>query len=102
MATASPASCSPRSRAARSSSSAAGASRRRSRPRAIAGGVLWSNVLAYHDVWLAPRPALAELASIGDRFAGDGPTLMTEYQPYGVRHFLRHWIPKAAASSGGG
>lgn len=63
---------------------------------AIAGGVLWSNLLAYHDVWLAPRPALAELASIGSRFAGDGPTLMTEYEPYGVRHFLRHMDPESA------
>ena len=63
---------------------------------AIAGGVLWSNALAYHDVWLAPRPALAELESIGDRFAGAGPTLMTEYQPYGVRHFLRRMEPESA------
>jgi hypothetical protein len=63
---------------------------------AIAGGVLWSNVLAYRQVWLAPRPALAELASIGGRFAGDGPTLMTEYQPYGVRHFLRRMAPESA------
>jgi len=55
----------------------------------VAGGVLWSNVLQYHDAWLAPRNQLAELSTIGDRFAGGGPTLMTEYQPYGVRHFLR-------------
>jgi hypothetical protein len=32
---------------------------------------------------------LAELSDIGERFAGDGPALQTEYQPYGVRHFLR-------------
>jgi hypothetical protein len=64
---------------------------------AIGGGVVWSNVLAYHGVWLAPRPQLAELATIGDRFAGDGPTLMTEYQPYGVRHFLRRMDPEATA-----
>jgi hypothetical protein len=56
---------------------------------AVAGGVLWSNALAYHDVNLAPRQQLVELEQIGHRFAGDGPTLMTEYQPYGVRHFLR-------------
>jgi hypothetical protein len=55
----------------------------------IAGGVFWSNALAYHDVWLAPRTQLQELERIGDRFAGQGPALMTEYQPYGVRHFLR-------------
>jgi hypothetical protein len=56
---------------------------------AIASGVLWSNALAYGSVWLAPRDQLSELETIGKRFAGDGPALMTEYQPYGVRHFLR-------------
>jgi hypothetical protein len=56
---------------------------------AVAGGVLWSNALGYRDVSLAPHGQLAELAQIGDRVAGEGPTLMTEYEPYGVRHFLR-------------
>jgi hypothetical protein len=55
----------------------------------IIAGVLWSNALGYHDVNLAPYSQLRELESIGEEFAGDGPTLMTEYQPYGVRHFLR-------------
>ena len=63
---------------------------------AISAGVLWSNVLTYRGVWLAPQPAMAELASIGSRFAGEGPTLMTEYQPYGVRHFLRRTDPESA------
>jgi hypothetical protein len=52
-------------------------------------GVLWSNALGYHDVNLAPYEQLRELESIGEEVAGEGPTLMTEYQPYGVRHFLR-------------
>ncbi len=56
---------------------------------AIAGGVLWSNVLAYGGVSLAPYGELVELQGIGNRFAGEGPTLMTEYNPYGARHFLR-------------
>jgi hypothetical protein len=56
---------------------------------AIAGGVLWSNVLAYGGVSLAPYGVLHELQQIGHRFAGKGPTLMTEYNPYGARHFLR-------------
>jgi hypothetical protein len=56
---------------------------------AIAGGVVWSNVLAYREVWLAPRARLVELERIGERYAGQGPALMTEYEPYGVRHFLR-------------
>jgi hypothetical protein len=55
----------------------------------VAGGVVWSNALQYRDAWLAPRDQLAELERIGQDFAGRGPALMTEYQPYGVRHFLR-------------
>jgi hypothetical protein len=56
---------------------------------AIVGGVTWSNVLAYHELNLAPRDREAELEQIGDEIAGKGPTLMTDYEPYGVRHFLR-------------
>lgn len=55
----------------------------------ILAGVLWSNALGYHDASLAPYDQLRELESIGEEFAGEGPALMTEYQPYGVRHFLR-------------
>jgi hypothetical protein len=62
---------------------------------AIAGGVLWSNALAYHDVWLAPRSQLRELELIGKRFARQGPALITESQSYGVRHFLREMDPEA-------
>ena len=61
----------------------------------VGGGVIWSNVLAYHDVWLAPRDQLGELASIGSRFAGQGPTLLNEPNPYGVAHFLRRLDPEA-------
>jgi hypothetical protein len=64
---------------------------------ALAGGVLWSNALAYRDVNLAPRDQLAELERIGRQIAGEGPTLMTEYQPYGVRHFLREGEPEAVS-----
>jgi hypothetical protein len=64
---------------------------------AIAGGVVWSNALAYGEVNLAPRERLAELERIGERFAGRGPTLMTEYEPYGVRHFLRGMDPEGAS-----
>jgi hypothetical protein len=64
---------------------------------AIAGGVLWSNALAYHDVWLAPRGQLRELEHIGKQFSGDGPTLITEYQSFGTRHFLDTMDPEAPA-----
>jgi len=64
---------------------------------AIAAGVLWSNALAYREVNLAPRDQLSELEEIGERFAGQGPALMTEYQPYGIRHFLRRLDPEGAS-----
>ncbi len=60
----------------------------------IAGGVVWSNALGYGGVNLAPRSQLAELERIGELVAGEGPTLMTEYEPYGVRHFLRDSDPE--------
>ncbi len=55
----------------------------------VAVGVVWSNTLAYRGVNLAPRERLAELEEIGKLIAEEGPTLMTEYNPYGARHFLR-------------
>jgi hypothetical protein len=64
---------------------------------AIAGGVLWSNWLAYRDVKLAPRDRLAELVTIGHRFAGQGPAMINEYEPYGARYFLRRLDPEAPA-----
>ena len=64
---------------------------------AIAAGVVWSNALAYHEANLAPRERHAELEQIGEAIAGEGPTLMTEYEPYGVRHFLREADPEGAA-----
>ena len=60
---------------------------------AIAGGVLWSNYLQYHNVTLAPRARLAELQKIGTLIAGKGPTLFNEYEIYGDRHFLRAAAP---------
>jgi hypothetical protein len=64
---------------------------------AMAGGVFASNALAYRDSRLAPHAQLVELEEIGRRFAGAGPALMTEYQPYGVRHFLRHLDAEGAS-----
>jgi len=63
----------------------------------LAGGVFASNALAYRDARLAPRAQLVELEQIGRSFAGEGPALMTEYQPYGVRHFLRHLDAEGAS-----
>jgi hypothetical protein len=63
----------------------------------VVGGIAWSNVLAYRTVWLAPRTRLAELEWIGNRFAGEGPALMTEFDPYGARHFLRRLDAEGAS-----
>jgi hypothetical protein len=60
-------------------------------------GVAWSNVLAFGNATLAPRVQLAELETIGEQFRGQGPALMTEYQPYGVRHFLRELDAEGAS-----
>ena len=63
----------------------------------VAGGVLWSGVLAYGGVSLAPYDQLRELEQIGEEYAGQGPALMTEYSPYGARHFLRELDGEAAS-----
>ena len=55
----------------------------------IVAGVAWSDVLAYRSANLAPASNLAELERIGRRLDGRGPALMTDFEPYGVRHFLR-------------
>jgi hypothetical protein len=64
---------------------------------AVAGGVIWSGVLTYGGVSLAPYGQLHELEQIGEEFAGEGPALMTEYNPYGARHFLRDLDGEAAS-----
>ncbi|HEX6458358.1 MAG TPA: hypothetical protein VF032_05515 [Thermoleophilaceae bacterium] len=65
---------------------------------AIAFGVLWTNALAYHGVDLAPRGRFDELASIGQRFAGQGPALYTEFEEFG-KHFLRQADPSGSNES---
>jgi hypothetical protein len=63
----------------------------------VAGGVLWSNALQYGGASLAPRDQLAELERVGELVAGEGPTLMTEYNPFGARHFLREGDPEGVS-----
>lgn len=64
---------------------------------AIVTGVVWSNALGYHDAALAPHAQFAELEEIGERVAGEGPTLMSDYSPYGARHFLRESEAESAS-----
>jgi hypothetical protein len=51
---------------------------------ALAGGVLASDAAQYHSSNLAPTARYEELASIGERFAGRGPTLFTDFDEYSM------------------
>jgi hypothetical protein len=62
---------------------------------ALAAGVVWSNALGYGGAMLAPHGQFKELARIGEETEGEGPALMTEYSPYGARHFLREADPES-------
>jgi hypothetical protein len=64
----------------------------------IAAGILWTNALAYHDADLAPRSRLNELASIGSRFAGQGPSLYPEAEEF-AKHFLRAADPSGSSEA---
>lgn len=55
----------------------------------LGAAVLWSNVMQYHGVLLAPSARLMELETIGSKYNGQGPALLTEFESYGARHFLR-------------
>jgi hypothetical protein len=55
----------------------------------VALGVLGSDALAYHATGLAPTERYTELGAIGQRFAGQGPTLLTDFDEYDT-YLLRH------------
>ncbi|HEV7937012.1 MAG TPA: hypothetical protein VGP18_03195 [Solirubrobacteraceae bacterium] len=50
----------------------------------LVGGVLCSDALLYHSSNLAPTARYEELASINRRFAGRGPTLLTDFDEYSL------------------
>jgi hypothetical protein len=54
----------------------------------IGGGVLWTNALQYQYASVAPRARLAELASIGTRFSGQGRSFYNQVDEIAI-HFLR-------------
>jgi hypothetical protein len=60
----------------------------------ITGGVLYGNATIYHDITLAPAARYHDLAAIGSRYAGRGPTLYPDFDEY-AEFFLR----EAQASS---
>jgi hypothetical protein len=51
---------------------------------ALAGGVLASDAMQYHVANLAPTARYEELASLGRRFAGQGPTLLTDFDEWAL------------------
>lgn len=59
---------------------------------AIAGGVLWTNAVAYRGASIAPRARMQELASIGARFSGDEPAFYNLSDEYAM-HFLAREAP---------
>ncbi len=54
----------------------------------IAGGVLYGNAIVYHDTTLAPAARYHDLAAIGKRHAGQGPTLFPAFDEY-AEYLLR-------------
>jgi hypothetical protein len=54
----------------------------------VAGGVLAGNALLYHDTSLAPYARLRDLQKIGERFAGQGPTITPDFDEY-AEYYLR-------------
>ena len=63
----------------------------------VGGGVIWTDALAYHDATLTPHARHQELADIGERFSDRRPALMTEYDPWGARWFLRRMEGEGAS-----
>jgi hypothetical protein len=55
---------------------------------AVAGAVLAGNALQYHDITLSPYSRLHELQQIGERYAGQGPTLTPDFEEY-AEYYLR-------------
>jgi hypothetical protein len=51
---------------------------------ALVGGVLASDAFQYHSADLAPTARYEELASLNGRFAGRGPTLLTDFDEYSM------------------
>jgi hypothetical protein len=59
---------------------------------AVTIGIFISDGLGYHRVYLAPAKRLDELSTINDRFSGQGPAMLDEFEEYG-KHYLRDIPP---------
>lgn len=65
---------------------------------ALACGVVGSAALLYHDTNLMPTERYEELLDIGDRFAGQGPTLLPEFDEFGL-YALEEVVPSGPGFS---
>lgn len=68
----------------------------------VAGGVLAGNARAYHSITLAPTERLRDLEAIGDRFAGEGPTLYPAFEEYAEYLLRRSDVVGLVTTAGGG
>ncbi|MEA2371450.1 MAG: hypothetical protein QOH12_1844 [Solirubrobacteraceae bacterium] len=59
----------------------------------IAGGVLYSNALGYHQATIGPPGELSDLEHIGTLVGGKGPTFVNDFAVYADRYFLRAGDP---------
>jgi hypothetical protein len=59
---------------------------------AATAGIFISDALGYHGVYLAPTKRLDELRTIDERFQGQGPAMLNEFEEYG-KHYLRDIPP---------
>ncbi|HWJ50629.1 MAG TPA: hypothetical protein VNR42_06380 [Solirubrobacteraceae bacterium] len=76
----------------------------------LLGGEVASDAMQYHTANLAPTARYEELASLGSRFAGQGPTLLTDFDEWSM-YALRNldvggpdfvYPPPALAAAAGG
>jgi hypothetical protein len=54
----------------------------------LVAGCIASSWLVARDVYIAPRAELVELRDMGEQLAGQGPTLVLNYEGYGTRYYL--------------
>jgi hypothetical protein len=59
----------------------------------IAGGVLWTTALGYHDASLGPTSRLEEMKTIAHRFSGQGPAYYNQADEFSI-YFLRSLDPQ--------
>jgi len=60
---------------------------------AVAFGVLASDALLYHGTGLAPTQRYVELRTLGERYAGQGPVLLPDFDEYAI-YLMRDSLPE--------